>query len=371
VVALTSLLLAAPTAIAGDRIGITRILSGLKRPVFVTNAGDHRLFIVEQAGRIRIARQVSGEWRITGTFLDIRQRVLHGFEQGLLGLAFHPGYATNGRFYVSYTNNSGDDEIAEFRRGSRPGKADPSSRRVLLTVDDPYPQHNAGWLAFKGRYLYIAFGDGGSVGDPGNRVQRLDVLLGKILRINPLDPDGRGRKRYGIPSGNPFVGNKGRDEIWSYGLRNPWRDSFDRGTGDLWIADVGQKHWEEVNHLTSDRGRNLGWRLLEGTRRYPSNVPCQSHCMTLPVAVYGHTGGNCAVTGGYVARRSGAALFGRYLFGDYCSGRIWSIPVDFAGGLLPSPTDTGLKISSFGEGWDGAVYVVDHRGSVWILNGTS
>jgi glucose/arabinose dehydrogenase len=361
---------AVPVAPSGGGIGLTRIVGGLTDPVFVTHAGDDRLFIVEQVGRIKIARRVSGSWRVTGTFLDIRSIVLDGGERGLLGLAFHPGYASNGRFYVHYTNNSGDHVIAEYRRGSSAGRANPSSRRLVLRVNDPYENHNGGWLAFKGSYLYIAFGDGGSGGDPGNRGQRLDTLLGKILRINPLDPDGRGPKRYSIPRDNPRVGRTGKDEIWAWGLRNPWRNSFDRLTGHLWIGDVGQGSYEEIDHAGTGKGKNFGWRLLEGRHRYPSGNLCRSNCKTLPIAEYGHGGGNCSVTGGYVARRSGAARYGQYFFGDYCSGRLWSIPASFSGGSLPSPTRTGLAISSFGEGNDGRIYIVNRNGSIFRVNGT-
>jgi glucose/arabinose dehydrogenase len=376
-ITVASLAVAAPAGAvpvpAGGGIGLTRILGGLTDPVFVTHAGDDRLFIVEQVGRIKIARQVSGTWRVTGTFLDIRTIVLDGGEQGLLGLAFHPNYATNGRFYVHYTNNAGDHVIAEYRRGSTAGRANPSSRRVVLHVNDPYSNHNGGWLGFKGPYLYIAFGDGGSGGDPGNRGQRLDTLLGKILRINPLDPDGSGPKRYSIPRDNPRVGRSGKDEIWAWGLRNPWRNSFDRATGDLWIADVGQGLYEEVNHSGNARGRNFGWRLLEGRHRYPSGSLCTSNCKTLPIVEYRHNvsgDDNCSVTGGYVARRSGAARSGQYFFGDYCSGRLWSISAGFSGGALPAATNTGLSISSFGEDHDGRIYVVNRGGSIHRINGT-
>ena len=321
-------------------LGLSRVVSGLVEPLFVTDAGDSRLFVVERTGRIRIVRKVNGSWHITGTFLDLRGHVQTGYgEQGLLGLAFHPDYATNGRFYVDYTNLAGDTIVAEYRRASH-GKADPASRRRLLKVHQPYDNHNGGWIGFKGSDLYIALGDGGSGGDPGNRAQDLGTLLGKMLRIDPFDPDGAGPKRYRIPADNPFVGRAGRDEIWAYGLRNPWRDSFDRATGDLWIGDVGQDRYEEVDHAGSGRGRNFGWHQAEGRHRYPSGARCTSACHTLPVVEYAHNvagRNNCAVVGGYVARRPGAALAGRYIFGDDCSGRIWSIPNSFDGGSSSCP----------------------------------
>jgi glucose/arabinose dehydrogenase len=352
---------------------ISLVIGGLTQPVFVTHAGDDRLFVVERTGRIRIVKKVSGQWRITGTFLNLTGKVESGYsEQGLLGLAFHPHYATNGRFYVDYINLSGDSVIAEYRRATA-NKADPSSRRQVLKVHQPYDNHNGGWIGFKGNYLYIAFGDGGSGGDPGHRGQDLGTLLAKILRIDPIDPDGAGPKHYRVPSDNPFVGRSGRDEIWAYGFRNPWRDSFDRLTGDLWAADVGQETYEEVDHAGGGKGKNFGWSLLEGRHRYPSGALCTSNCKTLPVVEYRHSvsgADNCSVTGGYVARRPGAALFGRYFFGDYCSGRLWSIPESFSGGALPTPLDTGLSISSFGEGNDGRIYVLSLGGTMYRVNGT-
>jgi hypothetical protein len=198
-------------------------------------------------------------------------------------------------------------------------------------------------------------------------------LLGKILRIDPLDPDGSGPRHYRIPADNPFVGTAGRDEIWASGLRNPWRNSHDRLTGELWVTDVGQDRYEEINRARTGKGWNFGWRLLEGRHLYPSGDPCTTDCMSLPIAEYEHEAGavdNCAVTGGYVSRRPGAELYGQYLFGDYCSGRIWAIPWDFAGGPLPEPVDTPIMISSFGEGFDGRIYAMSLNGSVYSVVGT-
>ena len=354
-------------------LGLRTIVGGLSEPVFVTNAGDSRLFVVERSGRIRIVRKVDGVWRVTGTFLDLSSLVGTTYdEQGLLGLAFHPGYAANGRFYVDYTDLGGNVVVAEYRRSSA-GKADPTSARQLLNVHIPDPDHNGGWLGFKGNDLYIAVGDGAVAGDPGNRAQDLGTLRGKMLRIDPLDPDGNGPRRYRIPADNPFVGRAGRDEIWAYGLRNPWRDSFDRGTGDLWIGDVGQDRYEEIDHAGSGRGRNFGWPQLEGRHSYPAGAPCTSNCHTLPIVEYPHTmsvADNCAVIGGYVSRRPGAALAGRYVFGDHCSGRIWSISNDFHGGGLPAALVTGLQISSFGEGHQGSIYVCSLSGVLYRVIGT-
>ena len=262
----------------GSAGAVALLLNGLDSPVFVTNAGDDRLFIVERPGKIVIAQQISGNWQVTGTFLDIRDIVnQNGGEQGLLGLAFPHDYDASGLFYVYFVNKGGDEVIAKYHR-STAATADPSSRRKLLLIHDPYDNHNGGWIAFRPGepYLYAAEGDGGSGGDPQNRAQNVHVLLGKILRINPNDPDGKGPKRYGIPTDNPFVGKDGKDAIYAFGVRNPWRDSFDSLTGDLWIGDVGQNRFEEVDHVPSGRGANFGWNKLEG-RPSPSRdrIPAQ------------------------------------------------------------------------------------------------
>jgi glucose/arabinose dehydrogenase len=363
----------APAVAPSTVSGLTLIRGGLADPVFLTHAGDARLFVVERGGRIRILKQVSGQWKVTSTFLDLRGKVDRGHsEQGLLGLAFHPDYATNGRFYVNYINLGGDTVIAEFRRATA-GKADPGSRRTVMTVKQPADNHNGGWLAFKGPYLYIALGDGGSGGDPWGNAQNKNVRLGKILRIDPLDPDGSGPKRFSIPGDNPFVGEDGRDEIWAYGLRNPWRNSFDRETGHLWIGDVGQSAYEEISREGDGKGRNFGWDKLEGFHLYPSGALCTSNCRTLPIVEYPHAAAgddNCSVVGGYVSRRPGAALEGRYLFGDTCSGRIWDIPAGFSGGDPGTALDTSLFISSFGEGANGVLYVLSLGGQVYRVNGS-
>ncbi len=353
------------------QLGLTQLVGGLAAPLYVTHAGDGRLFVVEQPGRIRIVKFKDGAWRIIGTFLDIRDRVRDtGSEQGLLGLAFHPGYDSNGRFYVNYTNNSGDTVVAEYRRSSK-NLASTGSQRILMTIDQPYDNHNGGWAAFKGKKLYIATGDGGSGGDPDDNAQDLQSRLGKILRINPLDPDGSGPKKFSVPRSNPFVGGAGSGVVWSYGLRNPWRNSFDRLTGDLWIGDVGQGEYEEVNRNGDAKGLNFGWNKLEGRHLYPSGDLCQRDCKTLPIVEYRQTDGRCSVTGGYVSRRPGAALEGRYIFGDFCSGDIWDISAAHsASDPLPTPFSSGRLISSFGEGKDGTIYLTDLNGSLWRVSGT-
>jgi glucose/arabinose dehydrogenase len=366
---------AAPSASAVAGLPMTLVGSGFSSPVYVTNAGDGRLFVVEQTGRIRI---IQADGSVT-TFLDLTSVVLPGGEQGLLGLAFHPKYARNGKFYVTYTRaGDGADVVAEYSVSSDPNVADPNSGRVLLALADPYSNHNGGWIAFKGKFLYVSQGDGGSGGDPDNRAQDLNSLFGKILRIRPRDPDGAGPLTYTIPSTNPFVGRDGADEIWSYGLRNPWRCSFDALTGQLYCGDVGQGLYEEVDRVKTGRGVNFGWRLLEG--RHYCNAPghnqgdlCTSNCLKRPIAEYAHSdfgGGNCAVTGGYVSRRSGAALYGNYVFGDFCSGKVWVIPSTFAAGsTLPEPVAaTGANISSFGVDSAGRIYLVDLNGSIYRLD---
>ena len=356
------------------RIWFSRVARSLSKPVFITHSGDAsgRLYIVEQGGRIKILQ--NGTVRST-PFLNISAKVSNGSEQGLLGLAFHPDYAANRRFYVNYTNTSGDTVIAEYTRSlSNPNVADPTGR-IVLTIDQPYSNHNGGMLAFgPDRYLYIGMGDGGDAGDPGNRAQRLTFLLGKILRID-VDNEAGG-KLYAIPPGNPYAGQTvGLDEIWSYGLRNPWRFSFDSRTGDLWIGDVGQNRYEEINRspavngVDAGKGLNYGWRVLEGKACFNPSSGCSTSGKTPPMAVYSHSSG-CSVTGGYVYRGLAyRGLVGGYLFGDFCSGRIWTLRAH--GPASQSPVlmaDTNLAISSFGEGPDGTIYVTDlGSGDIWAI----
>ena len=358
------------------------ILSGYSLPVLVTNTGaaNSRLFIVEQVGRIAIARFDSGlgHWVKVGTFLDIHSLVSDptmpgNDERGLLGLAFAPHYANSGKFYVNYTRHSdGATVVAEYKRKSF-NKANPASARQVLTIPQPYANHNGGMLAFKGGLLYIGMGDGGSGGDPGDRAQNLGTRLGKILRINPHDPDGAGPKHYSIPASNPFVGTPGaKGEIWSLGMRNPWRWSFDSGTGDLWIGDVGQCQIEEVDHHGDARGDNFGWNLLEGTHEFDKNDACTlqpdcvTNCQTLPVAEYTHADG-CAISGGYVYRGSAyPAWVGHYVYGDYCSGKMWQVPAAGGPAVDVSPS-TSLSLTSYGTDSAGELYVSEQGGSIYKL----
>jgi glucose/arabinose dehydrogenase len=371
IVASATLMTLIATALPSSALGavpLTLVKSGLSSPIYLTNAGDSRLFVVQQRGVIKVI-QSNGTM---SDFLDLSGVVSQsGSERGLLGLAFHPNYASNGLFYVDYTRASdGDIVIAEYQVSGNPDVADAGSGRTVLTIDhSSASNHNGGWIGFKNSNLFISVGDGGNT---PNKAQDLSSLLGKILRINPLDPDGGGPLDYSVPSTNPFVGRSGADEIWAYGLRNPWRCSFDSGNGKLWCGDVGEGTYEEINRSRTGKGLNYGWPLLEGRHKPPGGGLCSSKCKTLPIAEYSHSafgGGNCAVTGGYVSRRSGAALYGKYVFGDYCSGKIWVIPHNFAAGsALPAPAaDTPYSISSFGKDNLGRLYLVDLGGAIYRL----
>jgi glucose/arabinose dehydrogenase len=340
------------------------VADGFSRPTFVTNAGDGsgRLFVLEKQGRIRI---IAGGAAVQQPFLDISALVRSsGNEQGLLGLAFHPDYEHNGRFFVAYTAQDAANTVAEYHVSGDGMKADGGSGRVLFAVPDQFPNHNGGMLAFgPDGYLYISMGDGGSAGDPNGNGQNLNSMLAKVLRI---DVDSA-TQPYGIPRDNPFASKAGtRPEVWAYGLRNPWRFSFDRATGDMWIADVGQDAYEEVNFAPAgDKGgENYGWNLMEGTHCYKPPSGCNRDGLVLPLLDYGHAGGNCSVTGGYVYRgKAYPSLVGRYLYADYCSGSVWAVTRDATGKaanakVLDGPGST----SSFGEDESGELYVTNDSG---------
>jgi glucose/arabinose dehydrogenase len=345
-------------------VALRRIVAGLSSPVQVTHAGDRsgRLFIVEQGGRIRILK--NGRL-LPRPFLDITSKVTSGGEMGLLSVAFHPRFVENGRFFVNYTTGEGErlrSVVAEYRVSPDADVA-ATVERVLLEVSQPFRNHNGGLNLFgPDGMLYIGFGDGGSGGDPMNNGQRLDTLLGKLLRI-----DVDGGTPYRAPSDNPFVGRAGaRGEIWAYGLRNPWRFAFDRTTGRLFVGDVGQNRLEEVDIV--ERGKNYGWRIMEGTSCYNPASGCNREGLELPIAEYDHAAG-CSITGGQVYRGSRIpGLVGRYLFGDYCSGRIWALTeTGGARWTMTQVISTDLRISSFGEDAAGEVYVVDHSGAVYLI----
>ena len=347
-------------------VRLDMVASGFTAPVFVTNAGDGsgRLFVVERGGVIRV---VTGGAVAPGPFLDITPLVVSGGERGLLGLAFDPGYARNGRFFVAYTAApDGANTVARYRVSSDPARADAASATTLLSVPDPAPNHNGGMLAFgPDGYLYVGMGDGGS-GQSAN-AQRLDTLLGKLLRLDPS-----GGEPYVVPPSNPFAGRAdARPEIWAYGLRNPWRFSFDRATGDLWIGDVGAAAWEEIDYQPAGKpgGQNYGWDIMEGAA-CRSERGCDTTGLTAPVATYDHQQG-CSVSGGYVYRgQADPGLAGAYLYGDYCSGVIWSLS-RAAGGAWASTKllESGLSISSFGEDEAGELYLTDLRGGVYRVRG--
>ena len=344
---------------------VSVVAKGLQSPLYLTNAGDGsgQLFVVEQPGTIRVIVQGILQDK---PFLDITNRVLSGGERGLLGLAFHPKHRKNGRFFVNYTRrDDGATVLAEYRRQGLSLQAS-TEERTLMVVPHPYANHNGGMVAFgPDGLLYIGLGDGGSGGDPQNRAQNPAELLGKILRI-----DVDGAPPYAIPSDNPFARAGGRPEIFASGVRNPWRFSFDRATGALWLADVGQNKWEEIDLVT--RGGNYGWRIMEGKHCFLPEKDCHIEGLTMPVSEYGHDQGRCSVTGGYVYRgRNLPALQGSYLFGDYCSGEIFAVSVgnDVAAGSEPRLLRrSGMRISSFGEDEAGEVYVVDHRGGLYRLS---
>ncbi len=340
-------------------------ISGLTQPLFIANAGDGsgRLFIVERAGRIRLF--VNGQLSSI-PFLDIHSIVnSESGEQGLLSLAFHPDYETNGQFYTVHTDQAGSLVLSRFERSSiNPNLADPTSRIILLTIAHPtYQNHNGGTLAFgPDGFLYWSTGDGGSGGDPFNNAQNLNSLLGKVLRldINKSDPG----LNYSIPPSNPFYNTPSkRGEIWAYGLRNPWRFSFDRQTGDMFIADVGQSSREEINFQpdTSLGGENYGWRVMEGTKCYNPSSGCDQSGKVLPIAEYDHSIG-CSVTGGYRYRGSlYPSLQGRYFYGDYCTGAFFTLQGNPVSGWTVTPlSDTPYLISSFGEDESGELYLADY-----------
>lgn len=344
------------------------VISGLRQPVDIQNAGDGsgRLFLVERGGRIRIFKN---GLLLERPLLDISERLsTNGAEQGLLGLAFHPRFAENGYFYVNYTDRDGNTVIARFRAVG--DQADAAGEMRLLYVKQPYANHNGGGLAFgPDGYLYVGLGDGGSGGDPLNNAQSLNIFLGKLLRLNVDAPDSP----YAIPSDNPFAAGNGLPEIWAYGLRNPWRFSFNRLTGDLYIGDVGQNAYEEIDFLPSGErgGLNFGWNRYEGFHDYGSErLPITNH--RPPVFEYTHAEG-CSVTGGVTYRGLSLPEWnGIYLFGDFCSGKIWGLLHQIGGAdeqfQIALLFLTGFNISTFGLDESGEIYLADYSsGAVYRL----
>ena len=345
------------------------ILQDLDAPVLVTHAYDSRNFLVEKTGKVFSFDNSAQEKHL---FLDVSSLITtRGNEQGLLSIAFHPYYSENGYLFLFYTAKNGDNTLARLTVDPPDAQqTDLRSLEVIIAQEDPASNHNGGMLAFgKEGYLYLGIGDGGRSGDPWNNAQNLETLLGKVLRIDVNQTSG-----YSIPKDNPFADKKNkfanaRAEIWAYGLRNPWRHSFDRESGDLWIADVGQNKWEEIHWQANESqgGENYGWRLMEGNHCYLPKKDCQNKKygqLIKPIAEYSHKYG-CSVTGGYVYRGSNIEeLQGKYIFGDFCSGMIWTIDKDndFA---INEFMQTDMNISSFGEDFAGELYVLDYRGKVF------
>ncbi len=357
------------TAARSSAVKLTKIGSFSSPDYVAQPPGDtRRLFVLEQGGKIRVVRDGHV---LRAPFLDLTSKVVSGGEQGLLGLAFAPDYASSGRFYVDYTDRSGNTRIVEYRRGSSADRADPRSARQLLFQDQPEANHNGGQLAFgPDGLLYIGFGDGGGGDDQHGRIgngQNLGTLLGKILRI---DPRPSGGKPYGIPADNPFVGRRGaKGEIYAWGLRNPWRFSFDRKTGDIAIGDVGQDHVEEVDFRArgNARGVNFGWRAWEGTRREDPSLTVRGDVK--PVLEYTHAHG-CSVTGGYVIRDPRLPAFaGRYVYGDFCAGDLFTARLRQGGATGRHALGLHVNnLSSFGEDGRGRVYAVSLDGPVYRLD---
>ena len=343
-------------------VDLQLVAKDLDSPILLTHANSAEHIIVEKTGKVFV---YDSEFKTRILFLDVSSIITaQGSEQGLLSIAFHPEFSDNGFLFIFYTAKNGDNTIARLT-------VDPpnfeqislDNLEVLIAQEDPASNHNGGMLAFgNDGYLYLGIGDGGSGGDPWNNAQNLETYLGKMLRINVNQAKG-----YAVQHDNPFVEQKNvLPEIWSYGLRNPWRHSFDRETGDMWIADVGQNKWEEIHWRSSESkgGENYGWRIKEGNHCFLPKKGCESGSLVDPVAEYSHREG-CSVTGGYVYRGEQIkALIGKYVFGDYCKGTIWIID-KYNNFAMQKLLDTKLKISSFGEDANGELYVLDYKGKAY------
>lgn len=373
----------APPALVALRLQPINTVVGFALFLTAPPGDTARAFIVEKDGIIRIL-DLATQQTLPVPFLNLTGLIATAGEQGLLGLAFHPDFAVNGFFYVTVSNTTGSTEIRRYRVSADPNLADISTALLVIRIDQPpgFTNHKGGWLGFgRDGFLYAALGDGGSAGDPFNNAQNIDSLLGKMLR---LDVDGDdfpadAARNYAIPADNPFVGVTGSDEIWAYGLRNPWRPSFDRDTGDFYIADVGQNTREEVNVAPmsaggAGRGLNYGWRIMEGSACFLPATGCNATSLTLPVIDYDHAGGACSVTGGYVYRGNLSALQplrGTYFYADFCAGFVRSFR--FAGGQATELTDwaalapPGAFVTSFGEDAAGELYVMTSTGGLYRI----
>ena len=370
----------APAALSNLDLKLERRWRGFSAPLCLTNAGDGsgRLFVAEQDGLVKV---VSGDQVLDAPYLDLRKLVSSGGERGLLSVVFAPDFKRNGRLYVNYTDRSGDTNIVRYTAQNPASNRPTFTVREVLSVQQPYSNHNGGGMQFgPDRMLYIGMGDGGAGGDPQNRAQNRGELLGKMLRIDVGEAGTTpSNGRYSVPGDNPFVGDRGaRPEIWSYGLRNPWRFSFDSEDGGLWIGDVGQNAWEEVDYAPpGSSGQNWGWDRWEGNHRYPAGSSASKTGYVFPVLDYSHDDGQ-SITGGYVYRGSRyPALRGTYLYADFLSGFIGGIRLESPDGTkLARPekrvlAETATKPSSFGVGEDGELYLVDYEGAVWSVTGTA
>ena len=352
-----------PPPPGGDAVRLQEVARGLSSPVHATApAGDGRLFVVEQPGRIRVVEDGA---LLPTPFLDITSRVGSGGERGLLSMAFHPDYAENGFFYVNYTDTNGDTRVERYRVSADRNRADAGSARLVLGVEQPFSNHNGGLVTFgPDGMLYVGMGDGGGGGDPRGHGQDPATLLGSILRI-----DVDGAAPYAIPPDNPFVGQAGkRPEIWATGVRNPWRFAFDRQAGLIYVADVGQGQWEEVHVAPADSGGiNYGWNVMEGAHCYQPSSGCNRNGLHVPQFEYSHADG-CSITGGFVYRgRALSALRGHYFYGDYCEG--WVRSFRYANGRVSDERtwevgDVG-NVLSFGEDADGELYLTSSNGRVY------
>lgn len=361
-----------------QEIEIELFATGVSNPVNIKHAGDSRLFVVDRDGLIQIINEKGSV--NDAPFLNIMNQVSDAKdERGLLGLAFHPNYSSNGYFYVNYVNKDSKTVISRFTRsGSNSQLADQKSELVLITMEQPYANHNGGELAFdRNGYLFIALGDGGNGGDPENRSQNLETFFGKLLRIDVDHPQNT--KNYSIPKDNPFVGHPtARPEIWASGLRNPWKFSIDMTTNDMWIADVGQENYEEINKVSaSDGGLNFGWRCYESNHEYNMRGCPDIKTLTFPIAEYSHNNSGlfkCSITGGYRYRgKAQSSLYGIYFFADYCSSEIGMLkPSDDAWEMSFSKEFKGNNWTTFGEDIHGELYIADmSSGSIYKIKDTA
>lgn len=353
------------SAVSFAQIDLELFADGFNSPIEVVHAGDDRLFVAQQGGLIKILN-ADGSTN-EDNFLDISALTNPGGESGLLGLAFHPDYEDNGYFYINYTNTGGDTVIARYSvSDGNPNVADAGSAEILLTVDQPASNHNGGCIRFgPDGYLYISMGDGGGAGDTNNNGQNKNVLLGKMLRI-----DVDGDAPYGIPETNPFANGGGAEEVWSYGLRNAWKFSFNRLNGDVWIADVGQNAIEEINKVSpNDNGYNFGWRCFEGSQVYNSDGCSLTEMFTVPFAEYTHSDtGGCSVTGGYVYTGDTYDIQGMYIFADYCNNQLGM--VDTEGNITYTEAYGGNNFAAFGEDSNGELYVAGKSsGDIFRITG--